>query len=149
MQTEGRDSVQLYQELVRGWKATPLQLCLDIVLNHFQTTFECIVKAIRASCIIVFSHWYYIDTNTFWYINMPLVDRYSCYNITTVKIPLFTYTTVFNPYFRILGGQRIVYYCILYKDCRMWFNLLCMMARWSITQFCTARVDEIISRLVP
>ena len=29
------------------------------------------------------------------------------------------------------------------------FTLWCMMARWSVTQFCTASVDEIISRLVP
>ena len=29
------------------------------------------------------------------------------------------------------------------------FTLWCIIARWSVTQFCTASVDEIISRLVP
>ena len=88
-----------------------------------QTSFESVVEAIRTSYIVVFSHWHYIDTNTFGYIDMPLIDGYSCDNVAAVERPAFTYTTVFYPDFRIVCCQCIIDYCILYKDSRMRFYL--------------------------
>ena len=81
------------------------------------------MEAVWTRHIVRFSERHHINADTGRNLQIPIIDRHTCYDGLLMDVPRCSYTTVLYPYFRILRGQLITYLSVLDKHSRMRFYL--------------------------
>ena len=89
----------------------------------------------------------HVDAHPFRHVQRPVVARYPVM-MFGYTVSVLAHVAVFHPHLRCLPSAGTPSR-IPVMNTAVRFPLVVHNRRWSVTQFCTASVDEIISRLVP